>query len=125
MISPMIYRSIEITLATLLNSFYPKTNLKQYNLCRPMGFEILIGLFGPIKHRVDLNRGKQYTRDNFSSQMVPLLDATIELPGGGKLPMNWERGLMGSVANRSGRTLITKQLADLLRQADDEDDEEG
>ena len=94
-------------------------DLKSYNLCRPMGFEILIGLFGPVKHRCDLNCGRQYTRENFSSQMAPLLDATIELPGGGKLPVNWERGLMGSVANRSGRTLITKQLADLLRQADE------
>jgi DGQHR domain-containing protein len=96
-------------------------NLKQYNLCRPMGFEILIGLFGPVKHRCDLNCGRQYTHANFASQMAPLLAATIELPGGGKLPINWERGLMGSVANRSGRTLITKQLADLLRKADEGD----
>jgi hypothetical protein len=72
-------------------------------------------------HRCDLNRGKQYTLESFSSQMSPLLNATIELPGGGKLPINWERGLMGSVANRTGRTLITKQLADLLRDADEDD----
>jgi hypothetical protein len=86
-----------------------------------MGFEITIGLFGPVKHRCDLNRGRQYTADSFASQMAPLVGATIELPGGGKLPIDWERGVMGSVANSSGRTLITKQLADLLRAADEED----
>jgi len=45
-------------------------DLKSYNLCRPMGFEILIGLFGPVKHRCDLNCGRQYTRENFSSQVA-------------------------------------------------------
>jgi len=95
-------------------------NLKQYNLCRPMGFEILMGLFGPVKHRVDLNSGHQYTKETFLSQMGPLLNATIELPGGGMLPINWERGPMGSVANSRGRTLITKKLADLLRKEDDQ-----
>jgi DGQHR domain-containing protein len=105
-------------------ALWPKAwgDLKHYNLCRPMGFEILIGLFSTVKHRCDLNAGKQYTLEGFSSQMSPLLNATIELPGGGKLPVNWERGTMGSVANRTGRTLITKQLADLLRLADEESD---
>jgi DGQHR domain-containing protein len=95
-------------------------NLSKYNLCRPIGFEIILGLFAPVKHRCDLNAGRQYTIASISSQMEPLRTAVIELPGGGQLPLDWKRGPMGILSNRATRTLITRQLADVLRRADDE-----
>ena len=93
----------------------------KYNLCRPLGFEIMLGLFGAVKTRCDLNRGRQYTAESFKSQMEPLRDAVIELPTGGHLTIDWQRGgAMGYLSNRAARSLIMRKLADLLRRADEE-----
>jgi DGQHR domain-containing protein len=94
--------------------------LGKYNLCRPIGFEIVLSIFGVVKQRCDLNFGRQYTAEGFRSQMEPLLDAVIELPGGGKLVLDWQRGSMSILANRAARTLISRQLADKLRAADEQ-----
>lgn len=92
---------------------------RNYNLCRPLGLETMLGVFGPIKHRVDLNAGRQYTAENFRSQMDPLRTASIDFPGGGKLALDWKRGPMGFLANRAARTLVIRQLSDQIRRADD------
>jgi DGQHR domain-containing protein len=102
---------------------WPKAwgDLKKYNLCRPMGLEIILSVFPAVKQRCDLNSGKQYTAENFYQQMKPLLNAVIDLPGGGKLDLDWQRGPMGTFSNRPSRTLITRQLTDLLRSADEDE----
>ena len=38
---------------------------KNHNLCLPIGFEIMLGIFSAAKQRCDLNCGRQYTADNF------------------------------------------------------------
>jgi DGQHR domain-containing protein len=97
-------------------------NRKDYNLVRPIGMEVIIGVFPTVKHRCDLNAGRQYTSDNFEAQMEPLKDAEIDLPGGGKLLMDWQRGPMGIFSNAATRTLITRRLADIVRRADEDDE---
>ena len=52
--------------------------------------------------------------------MEPLKDAEIDLPGGGTLLMDWQRGPMGILSNVATRSLITRQLADILRRADED-----
>jgi DGQHR domain-containing protein len=96
-------------------------NHQKYNLSRPIGFEIMLGVFPAVKHRCDLNCGRVYTAENFYSQMEPLVEAEISLPGGGKLTLDWQRGVMGMLSNRPSRTLITRQMTDLLRKADEGD----
>ncbi len=95
-------------------------DLGKYNLCRPTGFEIMLGIFNRVKHRCDLNCGRQYTTETFAMQMEPLRTAVLELPGGGKLPLDWQRGPMGVLSGRAMRTLITRQLSDILQHADDD-----
>lgn len=94
-------------------------NRKDYNLCKPIGFEIMLGLFAPIKYRCDLNAGRQYTPQTFAQQMKPLTSAVLELPGGGRLDLNWQVGPMGILSNKATRTMIVKKLSDDLRQADE------
>jgi DGQHR domain-containing protein len=110
-----------------ISSLWPEAwaNRKSYNLVRPIGIEVVCGVFGPVKHRCDLNAGKQYTAKNFEAQMEPLREAEIALPGGGKLVMDWRRGPMGVLSNAATRSLITRQLSDLLRQADEDGEDEG
>jgi DGQHR domain-containing protein len=93
---------------------------KGHNLCLPIGFEILLSIFGAAKQRCDLNCGKQYTADNFAKQLEPLRDAMIDVPQIGTFKLDWERGSMGFLSNRAGRSLITRQLNDLLRMADED-----
>jgi hypothetical protein len=97
------------------------TENSKFNLCRPIGFEIMLSIFADVKHRCDLNCGKQYTAGNFQSQMNPLRDATINLPGGGQFTLDWQRGkgIMSTLSGKTGVTLISRQLKDLLRSADE------
>ena len=92
----------------------------KFNLCRPLGFEIMLSVFPGARRRCDLNRGRQYTAENFASQMDPLRGVVIDLPGGGKMNLDWQRGPMGIFSNRAARTLITRSLLDLLQLADEE-----
>ena len=92
----------------------------KFNLSRPIGLEILLSIFAPVKHRCDLNAGRQYSVENFLPQMSPLRGAVIELPGGGKLELDWQRGTMGFLSNRASRTMIARQLSDMLRRLDEE-----
>jgi DGQHR domain-containing protein len=75
-------------------------NLKDYNLSRPIGLEIILATFSDVKHRCDLNCGRQYTAANFKSQLEPVRDASIDLPGGGKFTLDWQRGTMATLASR-------------------------
>lgn len=93
-------------------------NLKEYSLCKPIGFEIMIGVFPAIKHRCDLNAGKQYTANNFREQMKPLLNTSIDLPGGGSLSLDWRAGTLGALSNSTLRVAITRHLRDILTAAD-------
>ena len=104
-----------------VSSLWPDAwgNLKDYNLSRPIGLEVMLTIFSEVKHRCDLNRGKQYTAENFKSQLEPIREASIDLPGGGKFTLDWERGTMGTLSGRTGKTLITHQLKDMLSKADD------
>ena len=97
-------------------------DVKEFNLCRPIGFEVILGVFAPAKARCDLNAGKQYTAETFAEQMAPLRTVAIELPAGGMLTLDWKRGTMGILSNSTMRTMITRRLADTLRRADEDDD---
>ncbi|HKP54622.1 MAG TPA: DGQHR domain-containing protein [Chloroflexia bacterium] len=94
-----------------------------YMLTRPMGIELIMSVFDVVKHRCDLNHGRQYTAEAFAQSLEPLTRCEIQLPGSGRVPLTWERGPVGvgSMSNRAGITLITKQLKNHLRQADNLD----
>lgn len=90
-------------------------------LTRPMGIQVIMSIFDAVKHRCDLNEGKQYTATTFRRSLEPLVDCNIELPGGGQIPLTWQRGPFGSLNNKAGQVLISKQLKNYLRQADDDE----
>lgn len=93
-------------------------NFKEFNLCRPTGFEIIFAMFEYAKRRCDLNCGKQYTVDNFLDQMQPVQDMQINIPGLGQAELDWQRGKMALMSNRATRELIANQLRDCLTAAD-------
>lgn len=92
---------------------------KDYMLTRPMGMELMLSVFAAVSHRCDLNLGRQYTAENFEKSLAPLKDCEIEIPGGGKLTLTWQRGPFGTLSGRAGRVLMQKQLTDRLRSADE------
>lgn len=93
-------------------------NLKEFSLCKPIGFDIMIGTFPAAKHRCDLNAGRQYTAENFIAQMTPLRSASIDLPGGGSIPLDWRAGTLGILSNSTMRAAVTRHLRDILTVAD-------
>jgi DGQHR domain-containing protein len=93
-------------------------NLKDYSLCKPIGFEIMSGVFPAAKHRCDLNAGKQYTAANFMTQLSPLRTTSIDLPGGGALALDWRSGTLGMLSNSTMRAAVTRHLKDVLTAAD-------
>lgn len=96
-------------------------NTKSYALSKPFGLEVVSGIFRAVKHRVDLNAGKQYTRENFRGQLAVLKDAELKpfAKSDVAIPLTWESGPMGPLSNASGRSLIIKQLIDALQAADE------
>lgn len=94
-------------------------NNTNYMLTKAMGIEIILSAFATAKHRCDLNEGRQYTAEAFERQLSPLKECLIEIPGGGKLPLNWERGQFGPFSNKAGKVLIQRQQNNYLRQADE------
>ena len=92
---------------------------KNHTLTKAFGFEIMFGVFPAAKLRCDLNNGRQYTADNFETQMEPLKSASIDLPGGGAIRMDWGKA-MGVINNAKTRSLIVKQMKDILARADEE-----
>lgn len=96
-------------------------NIKDYNLCHPIGLEIFIGIFSSVKQRCDLNEGRQYTVESFSRQMEVIRGSVLDLPGGGKLPLDWERGTMGLISNQTARLFLIRQMKDILHIADEEE----
>jgi len=93
---------------------------RSHMLWRPMGLEIMLGVFDAAKHRCDLNSGKEYTEANFACALEPLVGEQVALPGGGAVALDWRRGegALGALSNMPGRRLISKQLHDRLVQAD-------
>jgi len=94
---------------------------QKYNLTKAMGIEIMLGIFPTVKHRCDLNEGRQYLCETFQRQLEPLNNCQIEIPGGGKINLTWERGPFGPLANKTGRSLITKNLITVLNLADEQE----
>jgi hypothetical protein len=80
----------------------------------------MFSVFQQVKHRVDLNSSREYSTKNFVSQMAPLKTATIALPGGINMPLDWTKKGIGSLNNARTRALISKQLRDVLNQADED-----
>ena len=89
-------------------------------LTKAIGFQVIMGIFDAVKHRCDLNHGKQYTAATFRESLQPLVDCNIELPGGGQITLTWQRGPFGPLNNKAGQALISKQLKNYLRAADDD-----
>jgi len=78
-------------------------------------------VFDEVKHRCDLNRGKQYTADSFEQMMKPLVGAAVALPGGAEIALDWRRGgSMALVGNQAMKTHVTRQLSKTLMAADDD-----
>ena len=94
-------------------------DVKSFNLCRPLGLEIMFGLFPQVKVRCDLNCGKQYTNENFRVQMQPLVSATINLTGEESFAVDWQRGKWGILSNSATRAIVIRQLRDILQRADE------
>ncbi len=78
----------------------------------------MFGIFPAVKLRCDLNCGRQYTSENFAEQLEPLKSASIDLPGGGAIRMDWSKA-MGVINNAKTRSLIAKQMRDILARADE------
>lgn len=95
-------------------------DIDEYMLCRAMGIEIILSAFPAVQHRCDLNEGRQYTADAFERQLAALKECNIELPGGGSVPLTWQRGPFGALSNRAGKVLIRRQLNDHLQRADEQ-----
>jgi len=104
---------------------WPKAwgNNSDYMLTKAMGIEIIMSIFGAAKHRCDLNEGRQYTAEAFERSLAPLKDCYIEIPGGGKIHLTWERGPFGPLSNKAGKVLIRKQLANHLMRADESEEQ--
>lgn len=83
---------------------------KDYMLTRPMETELMLGIFSAVAHRCRLNLGRQYTAENFKKSLAPLKDCEIEIPGGGKLTLTWQRGPFRTLSGRAGRVLMQKQF---------------
>jgi DGQHR domain-containing protein len=94
-------------------------NNTHYMLTRAMGTEIIMSIFGSAKNRCDLNEGRQYTAEAFEHSLAPLRACAIEIPGGGKIPLTWQRGPFGPLSNKAGRVLIQKQLRNYMVRADE------
>ncbi len=95
-------------------------DVSAFNLCRPLGMEIMLGLFPQVKHRCDLNCGKQYTNENLRIQMQPLVSAKINLTGEESFAIDWQRGKWGILSNRATRMIVIRQLRDILQRADED-----
>lgn len=101
---------------------WPKAWGKQkHSLNKPFGIEIMCAAFRAAKTRVDLNAGKQYTAENFASQLEVLKGLEISIPGteGQGIPLTWEAGPLGPLSNAAGRTLVSRQIIDCLQKADE------
>lgn len=94
-------------------------NNSDYMLTRPMGIEIIMSIFGAVKQRCDLNESQIYTAETFEHSIAPLQGCYIEMPGGGKIPLTWERGPLSPLSNIPGRKFIRKNLVDYLIKADE------
>jgi DGQHR domain-containing protein len=105
-----------------LSALWPQAwgNTRDYSLCKPIGFEIMVGVFASAKHRCDLNAGRQYVQATFLAQLQPLSSATIELPGGGSITLDWKSGTLGMMSNSTMRAAVTRRLRDLLTEADEQ-----
>ncbi len=96
---------------------------RKFNLCKTLGFEIMLGVFPAVIRRCDLNTGASYTAENMLRMMEPLGHATIEMPGGSKMQLDWLRGgPMAVIGNAATKSIAIRQLKKLLLQ-EDEDDE--
>lgn len=58
----------------------------------------------------------------FENQMKTLVRSHIQLPGGGTISLDWRSGSISALSNKVGRSLITKQLSDILVRADSPED---
>ncbi|AKA48718.1 hypothetical protein IX51_05945 [uncultured archaeon] len=98
-------------------------NNKSYFLTKPMGIEVMMGTFAAVCRRCDLNEGMKYNAQSFKNQMDTLVGTHIQLPGGGTISLDWRSGSISALSNKVGRSLITKQLSDILVRADSPEEE--
>jgi len=98
---------------------------RKYNLCKTVGFEIMLGVFPFVIRRCDLNMGASYTADNMVKMMEPLSYASIEMPGGNRMQLDWLRGgQMAVIGNAATKAIAVRQLRKILAQADEQEDED-
>ena len=98
---------------------------KNYSLTKAYGIEAACAIFGAVKHRVDLNKGKQYTGKNFASQLAVLKDVEIEIGRDAddnplRVPLTWKTGSFGPLQGAGGKALLFRQLIDALQRADED-----
>jgi DGQHR domain-containing protein len=102
-----------------INKVWPDAwgNNKEFMLTKPMGIEILMGIFASVKHRCDLNHGRQYTAITFEKSLEPLKGCNIDLPGG-SITLSWQTGVLSALSNKVGRLLLIKNMKNILTSAD-------
>lgn len=96
---------------------------KDYALCGSFGFEVMLGVFPQVKHRVDLNAAKEYSAENFATQMQPLVDTTLTIKldeGSVDLPVDWRKGNLQLLSNQPGRERLIDHFRERLAHADEE-----
>jgi DGQHR domain-containing protein len=101
------------------------TDKKNYSLTKPYGIEAACAIFAAVKHRVDLNKGKQYTAANFASQLDVLKGIEIEIGRDAddnalRVPLTWKTGSFGPLQGAGGKALLFRQLVDVLQRADED-----
>jgi DGQHR domain-containing protein len=101
---------------------------KGYVLSGSVGLEVMLGVFPAVKHRVDLNRQKDYSADSFLSQLAPLRDAHVrfELPDGSgtSIRIDWKKDNIRILSSsQRGRNLMIDEFNRVLHEADEEEQE--
>ena len=103
-----------------VKSIYPTQwdDQKDHLLTKSIGFEILLGIFSPIKNRCDLYEAKQLNKESFVNQLNIIKDQSISLKLKDQsminIDLNWTSRSMGQFSNKQWIREIIKELTNML-----------
>jgi DGQHR domain-containing protein len=89
-----------------------------HNLCTTLGFELLLGVLPEAMARCDLNKGFQYTADNFQAMLKPLVHASFKIQTA-PVTLDWQKGgSMAVIGNQYAKNLAVREMKRFLLSAD-------